>query len=363
MPIITPDSLETSIKHGKFDPVYLLFGDEEFLIDEALARIVAVAVDENTRSFNYDVLHGSDINTADIIDRASAYPMMAERRVVVVREVDRTFALRGKPDEGSAFARYMRQPAATTLLVLTAATSDILGKGKSGAGLKAPYNMIVEKGTGVHFKKIYDRELPSWTAARIRQRGKEITPDAVELFVGYTGASLRVLSNEIEKLFTFVEDRKRISVEDVRAVVGASKVYNVFELQKAVGAKNLELTIEIAGKMLAAGEPEQLILTMLTRYFNVLWRLVDLRARTKDQNEMARALSISSFFINEYLGALARYPMAHIRNAFEALLQADIILKSSRVEPGLVLQLMLISIVGGERMRGIPVHGVEYAEW
>ena len=126
MPVVAPDSLETSLKHGKLDPVYFLFGEEEFLIEEALDRIVAATVDESTRSFNYDLLHGTDITTNEIIERASAYPVMADRRVVVVKDIDRTFSLRGKPDEHSPFARYLASPSPTTLLVMTAATSDFL---------------------------------------------------------------------------------------------------------------------------------------------------------------------------------------------------------------------------------------------
>ncbi|MDB5033400.1 MAG: polymerase subunit delta [Chlorobi bacterium] len=354
MPIVTPDSLETSLKHGKFDPVYFLFGEEEFLIDEALDRIMAATVDESTRSFNFDLMYGSEISVNDIVERSMAYPLMADRRVVVVREIDRTFALRGKPEENSPFGRYMNTPAPTTILIITAAIADFLTKGKNGPGAKAPYNLIVNHAAAVQFKKIYDREIPSWTASRIKARGKEITPDAVELFVGYVGASLRVLSNEIEKLFTFVEDRKRITAEDVRAIVGASKVFNVFELQKSVGMKNLELAAEIAERMLRAGEPAQLILTMLTRYFTILWRLIELRSRAKDQNEMARSLGISPFFLNEYIAALSRYPMAHLRNAFEALLHADIVMKTTNMEIPLVMQTMLIAIIRGEPMRGIP---------
>jgi DNA polymerase-3 subunit delta len=349
MPIIAPDSLETSLRHGKIEPIYLLFGDEEFLIEEALDRITSIAVDESTRSFNFDLLYGSETTINDLVERASAYPLMAERRVVVVKELDRLFALRGKPDESSPFVRYMRHPLESTTLVMTAAVSDFLTKGKSGESAKAPYKWIVENGAGVHFKKVYDRELPSWTAERIRARGKEITPDAVELFVGYTGASLRILSNEIEKVFTFVEERKRITIEDIRAVVGASKTYNIFELQKAVGAKNLDMSVEITERMLRAGEPEQLILTMLARYFTLLWRLHELRTTTRNQNELARAVGISQFFLNEYMAALTRYPMAHLRNAFEALLQADITMKSSNIDPSTVLQLMLISIIQGAR--------------
>jgi DNA polymerase-3 subunit delta len=348
MPIISPDSLDTSIKHGKIEPLYFLFGEEEFLIEESLDRIVAAAVDESTRSFNFDLLHGSEATINDVIDRAQSYPLMSERRVVVVKELDRIFSLRGKPDAASPFARYLANPLPSTTLVMTAATSDFLTKGKSGSGAKAPYDAIVGNATSVQFKKIYDRELPSWVASRIKARGKEITPEGVELFVGYTGSALRVLHNEIEKLFTYVEDRKRITVDDVRAVVGTSKTYNVFELQKAVGAKQLELAVEIAVQMLRAGEPEQLILTMLTRYFTILWRLPELRSTTRDQNELARSVGISSFFIAEYLAASAKYSVAQVQNAFEALLHADITLKSTNASPSTVLQMMLVSIIQGD---------------
>ncbi len=351
MPIISPDSLTTSLRHGRIEPVYFLFGDEEFLIDEALDAIVAAAVDESTRSFNFDLMHGTEATLQEVVERASAYPLMAARRVVVVKELDRTFALRGKPDANSPFARYLAQPAPTTTLVMTAVAGDIL-KGKSGA--KAPYNIVVDGAASVQFKKIYDRDLPSWTADRVRGRGREITPEAVELFIGYVGGSLRILNNEIEKLFTYVEGRKQIVAEDVRAVVGASKTYNVFELQKAVGGKNLELAIEIAERMLQSGESEQLILTMLTRYFTVLWKLIELRTRTRDQNEMARGVGITSFFLNEYLAALSRYPMSHLRNAFEALLQADLTLKTSRTPPEVVLQLLLVSVIRGENLVANP---------
>ncbi|MCE7935349.1 MAG: hypothetical protein DYG96_12280, partial [Chlorobi bacterium CHB2] len=123
-----------------------------------------------------------------------------------------------------------------------------------------------------------------------------------------------------------------------------------FELQKALGTKNASLASEIAERMLRAGEPEQLILTMLTRYFTILWRLTELRARTRDQHEMARAVGITSFFLNEYLAALQRYSMDHLRNAFEALMQADILLKSSSISGSIIMQMLLASITQGKNV-------------
>lgn len=344
MALISAESFSTSVRHDKIDPIYFLFGEEDLLIEESLDMLVEKTVDASTRSFNFDTLFGSETTYPDLVERANAYPLMADRRVVVVKEVDRLISMRGKPDATSPFMRYLESPAPTTVLVMTAATGDFMTKGKP----KAPYNTIIEHASSVQFKKIYDRELPSWTSDRIKVKGKEITPEAVELFVGYSGSSLRVINNEIEKLFTFVEDRKRITAEDVRSVVGTSKLYNVFELQKAIGAKNLELSVEISERMLRAGEPEQLILTMLSRYFTILWRLVELRSTSKNQNEMARGVGISPFFLNEYLAALGRYPLTHLQNAFEALLHADVTLKTSNTPVATVMQMMLVSIIRGE---------------
>ena len=347
MPIIAPDSFETGLRNNQIAPLYFLFGDEEFLIDEALALLLHHVVDESTQSFNYDQFHGSEAQLRDVVERATAYPMMAERRVVVLRDLDRAISSR-KSDDGSGFFDYIAAPSETTTLILTATTASFLGKKRSKP--KVPYDLIVDGSLAVHFRKVYDRELPSWVTQRISRRGKKITPDAVEMFVSYVGASLRTLNNEIEKLFTYVEDRPQITLEDVQAVVGASRTWNIFELQKAISEKKLELSVEIAERMLRAGEPPQLILTMLTRYFTILWRLLEIRTRFRDQKEMAREVGISSFFINEYLSALSKFGLPGIRVAFEALLDADLALKSTRISHSILMQMLLVSIIQGENI-------------
>jgi DNA polymerase-3 subunit delta len=344
---MSPDALDAAIRQGQYPPLVFLFGEEDFLVEEALGRVLTAAVDESLRDFNFDVLFGSEVTLNEIVERAQAYPLMAERRVVVVKDIDRAFAVRGKPDPQSPFMSYLASPLESTVLVITAATGDFL-KGKTGA--KPPFDSLIKAASAVHFKKVYDREVPGWTSARIRARGKEIAADALELFVGYSGDSLRVVASEIEKLFTFVEDRKKITAEDVRNVVGVSRTYNVFELQKAVGARDLERSTEIAERMLRSGEAPQLMLTMLTRYFTIVWRLAELRTRMRDQNELARSVGVAPFFVGEYLATAGRYSPSQIQNAFEALLQADVALKSTNIDPSIALQMMLFSVIRGERI-------------
>lgn len=347
MPLISPESFRTGLSRREFQPLYLLFGEEEFLVDEALDDLIGATVDASTASFNFDQLQGSETTLNEIVERASAYPLMAERRVVVVREIDRTFALRGRPAAGSSFARYMASPSPTTVLIMTAPGAEVLGKGKSNAP-KAPYDLIVPGGAAVRYPKVYERELGSWVTGRLKARGREIAPDALELFINYAGESLRLLHNEIEKLLTFVEARPKITREDVRMTVGAGRAHTIFELQRAVGARSAETAVAACEGMLRAGESEQLILTMLARYFTILWRLSELRTRTRDKNEMARAVGISSFFLPEYLAALDRYGPADLRLAFEALLSADVAIKTGKGEPHIVLQLAILAVVRGD---------------
>lgn len=346
MGLISPESFRNGLKKGKVAPLYIFFGEEELLIDEALDLLLDQIVDESVRSFNFEQYNAPDTDLREIVERAMAYPMMAERRVIVLRNVDKKLTGRGKAD---FFANYLAEPAESTVLVMTAASSRFAGKG--GAKPKKPYDAIYENGIAVQFKKLYDRDLPGWISKRLRERGKKIEPDAVALFITYVGGTLRTLSNEIEKLITFVAEERTITVDDVRRVVGASKAWNVFELQKAIGSKKIDQAMEIGERMIAAGEPIQVILTMLTRYFTMLWRLLEIRGRTTDRNEMARKLGVPSFFLDEYLAATTRYGLPGIRTAFESILTVDIELKTGRTDPALVMQLMIASIIRNEHLQ------------
>lgn len=344
MPIVSPDSFENGLKNNRIVPIYLLFGEEDLLIEEALDRLLAAVVDEETRDFNYDQFKGDEIQLRDVVDRASSYPMMAERRVVVVRDIDKAIGGR-KGDDVNGFADYLANPSETTVLVMTVNGATPQAKG-SGA-LKAPYKSIGDNGLAVSYKKLYDRDIPSWVNNRIAKRGATIAPEALDLFIGYVGGTLRALINEIEKLFIYLGDRTSITAEDVGSVIGASKNWNVFELQKALGEKKLDRSIEIAERMIRAGEPLQLTVTMLTRYFTILWRLLELRARSKDQTTMAREVGVAPFFIGEYLSATSRFGLPGVRNAFAALLSTDLALKTSRADHEVLASLLLMSIVEG----------------
>lgn len=354
------ESITHIVKTKKFPPILLLFGEEEFLVDEAYHALINAAVATEQDRIDFDAIDGETTTAEAVVSMASAFPFMSARRVVAIKNFEAMFAARASKKEPttSPFVKFIAAPPETTFLLLRANSKELNGirnklsnpkqqeqAKKQIASLKFPFRALIESGSWIEFPKIHERDIASWAANRLRGHGKEIMPEAVEFLIAKAGASLRDTNNEIEKLLIFIQDKRRITHDDVASVVGASKTYNIFELQKAIGVRDLQCSLNIAANMLAAERQEILILTMLTRYFLILFKLIEAAQATKNTFTLAQTMGISAFFIPEYLDALQRYSPAEIENAVFALTAADRTLKSTSESPQIVLQKMLVEII------------------
>ena len=326
---ISVDTFLSSIKKKDFAPVYFFYGEEDFLVDEIVDAVIAEGVDPATKGFNLDIVHGNEADGKDIVSLASSFPMMAQRRVVVVKDFDRV-------SNKELLEPYLEHPSASTCLVLTASKPDMR---------KKPYPSLKKNSLGGEFTRLYDNEIPAWIQRRMKVLRKTITPEAADLLQAYVGNSLREISNQIDKLLIAIGLRPAIELRDVEAVVGISKEFTVFELTKMVGEKNIAKSIEIVERMIESGESPQFIIVMLTRHFIILSKLREFHATMKSDFELAGAVRVSPFFVKEYLSHLQRYSSLAIENAFLALTRADRELKSSSTDPKLVMDVLLCEIM------------------
>lgn len=353
------ESIERLIQSDTFPPVLLMFGQEEFLLEEAFQQIVQHCSQNGLiQGFNFDVKDGSEVSLETLVEMARAFPMMSERRVILVKHLEKINVGRGNnAEKKSPLTPYLVNPSLSTVLVLVADNEDLYGLKnmssnpkqqekalKKRKALKFPYNLLIERCEWIEFPKLYDRELPSWVFDRIKKLGKEISPDACELLITQSGESLRDLHNEIQKIFTYLPDKKKYTKDDIIGLLGASKTYNIFELQKAVGEKKLSNAMVIVRNMLIVDRQELMIVTMVFRYFTILWKLSESVGKTQHHAELGKIADISPFFIPEYLAALQRYNQEQIQSAFFALRDADIAIKSSE-NPETTLQKMLLRIM------------------
>lgn len=327
------DAFHSSLKVKNFSPVYFFYGDEDFLIEECVDAIVDAAVDPGMKEFNFDVLQGSDVDAKKVLGIASSYPMMAERRVVIVKEFERTV----KKESEDLYAAYFDNPSPTTVLVLIASNPDFR---------RRPYAALKKSALCGDFRPLYDTETIAWIESRMKKLKRGIDPRAVALLHSLVGNSLRELANEIEKTLIAVGETAVISAADIERVVGVSREYTPFELANAVGEKKIVKALDIAEHLVNAGENAVSIIAILAAHFVKLFKLQDAVRRKKPESELAQIAGVHPFFVRAYLQHLRNFTPDEIEDAFLILSEADLAAKSS-ADPKLILTTSITEIISG----------------
>ena len=191
---------------------------------------------------------------------------------------------------------------------------------------------------------MYENQVPDWIRTYLKDQKLTIADDAIRLLHTSTGNSLRSISSEIEKIKLNLGERSNIELEDVESVVGISKLFNVFELCDAVGKRNIKSSLHILSQMLQLGEQPVVIMTMLSRHFQILLKVKELKARKTRDDEIAKSLRIHPFFLKNYAQQSARFNRTQFDKAFQLLLEADKHLKTSYQKPKLILESLLFRL-------------------
>jgi DNA polymerase-3 subunit delta len=320
-------------KGKKYAPIYLFIGEEDFLIDECVDRIIQDLLTIDTKAFNLDIVYGSKVDAREVLAHAASFPMMNDHRVVAVKEFEKILTTDTAKE---IFSAYITRPLDSTCLILIAENPDFRTK---------PYTDLRKSGMVFAFNPLYDNQVPPWISARCKEMGKEIDIEACRLIQAYVGNSLRSIQNELEKLFTYMGERARVTVEDVADVVGVSRGFTVFDLQNAIGNKSLEDALRIVKRMIETGEQSQLVIVMLTRYFIILWKIQDMLKRSASEAEIIAATRVSPYYLKNYTEATKRFSPAQIECAFTVLLEADIQLKSTSPDPNHLLEMLVYSLI------------------
>lgn len=324
---LTYEDVVAAVARKEFSPLYLLYGEEDFLIEETADAVMNAALTPDERGFNLDIMYGNEADAKDVISHASSFPMAAERRVVIVRDAD-------KLSHCELLTHYIEQPSPTTSLILSCAKPDFR---------KKPFVTLKKKAVVVECNPLWENQIPTWISRRVKKEKREIHLDAASMLAAYVGNSLRELVNELEKLYIYAGEKKSITVDDIAAVVGISKEFSVFELQWAIGACDVGKATEILERMLAQGEQPVMMVAVLTRFFQTLWKLHDVKRRGIQGNQQYLQSGIFSF-ADRYAQAAARFSVHQIEEAFLALSDVDEKLKSTSTDSKLLMQTFIVRV-------------------
>jgi DNA polymerase-3 subunit delta len=214
MAALTFDALLRSLKHGALDSVYYLHGEEDVLKEEAVRVLVDRALDPAARDFNFDTRAAADLDPDSLRALVDTPPMMADRRVVILRGVEQWRRTARARDE---LLRYLARPSPTTLLILIQSGDD------------KPEADLARYGTVVVVDRLSAERVERWIAHQAKQIGLVIDADAATLLASAAGADLALLTQELEKLRAIVGTRSA-SAADVSAAVGVRHGETVVDL-------------------------------------------------------------------------------------------------------------------------------------
>ena len=216
------ETIMRDLKARHFSPIYILMGDESYYIDKISDYIAEHVLRPEERDFNQTVVFGSDISASQIVDSAKAFPMMAEKRVVIVKEAQN---LKGT----EPLVKYFKQPVVSTVLVLCHKNGSIDKRKKIIPAAQVGGAVIFES------KKLYERELPGFITSYFMQHEVTVEQKAVQMIADHVGADLHRLTSELDKiLISFSEADRMVTPEIVEKEIGVSKDFNAFELRSAI---------------------------------------------------------------------------------------------------------------------------------
>lgn len=312
--------------------VYLIYGTQELRLEQALGRLKARLAKVADLDFNLQTFRGESARADEILAACNTMPFMSERRLVIVREVDKL----AKSDVDQIVS-YVRDPADTTTLVLVATKID---------KRTALYAAVDKIGGVAEYKAPKRSEYPGAVVEMFAARGRSVGRDAAELLVRAVGQDLTRLALEAEKVIAYAGEQRTLSRTDIEQVMSTTAATSVFEFQDAVGSRDARVTLRCASELLAQGETPQGVHAMALRRVRDLVAVQALLARgVSSPLALAAALKRQDWQVRDWPRQAGRFGPGELVRALQAAARADEEMKTSR-DSRLVLERWLLSVCG-----------------
>ncbi|MBN2365671.1 MAG: DNA polymerase III subunit delta [Calditrichaeota bacterium] len=321
-----------NIEESSIKPVYLLFGEEQYLADDFLKRLRKKFLDKPEPELNYFIRHADDNNIDEVIALLSGMGLFSRRKLIILKEAD---SLKQKDLE--RLTPYLEKPAHDICLVLQTSISSLY---------QSRLKKLEDLFQTINLLPLRPDDLQKFVVREFAGYGKTIKPDAIDVLTFMVGFQLSDLTSQIYNIAHFYEDRETISAEDIEQIASIYATQDVFELSRLIGMGDREKASFVMHNLLESGISSQQILFQLIRHFSILFRMYGyLRAGISRSDKLARELKVYPKYLDEYRQQLKYWNFFRLKNVFHCLLEADRELKNNALEPKIVLDILTHKIL------------------
>lgn len=316
------------LEKGALSPLYLVFGEEPYLLRQAYERFKYAVLDPNTVDFNYNQYYAGDADIGHVRDSVEMLPMMAPRRLVILREVQEL-----SDKEWAELEPLFQTPVDSTVFVLLASKVD---------KRKKPIRTLLEKADCLEFKKPYENQIPAWIKHIAGTLEMELTDEAIHLVHKLVGNHLTEIESEMKKLADYVGERRRVEVQDVAAAVSRTREENVFDFARAVGESDRVKALEQLVHLLDQGQSEVGIVALVARHLRLLMMIKKGQEDGLYGGKLAGFAQVPPYFLDQYLEQAKLWTMTKLEQALDVLADTDKALKSSPLSSHIWLENMIL---------------------
>ncbi len=312
---------DRALSQGSLPAVLLFEGEEEQLKQEALAALRGAVLPAGMEALNETVLE--DPETDRLIADAETQPFMADRRLVVVRDLP---ALSGRTEADEKLISWLPSVPESTILLFYCT-----GKPKPD-GRKKLYNAVKKLGGIVTFSPLRGAELVRFVTDAFRQAGKECDERTAEYLVFTVGDDAGLLRSEITKLASYAGDRPAVLSSDVAALATPSTECTVFQMVDAVVTGQKSRALLLLRNQLLSGTDRMSILAMLLRQYRLLQHIKIMQYEKRGSDFIRSALGVPPFAVDQYIRQASVYTGSQVKNAVRICFDTEYAVKSGRIQ-------------------------------
>ncbi|MBN1293215.1 MAG: DNA polymerase III subunit delta [Candidatus Latescibacteria bacterium] len=302
---------------------------EEFQRSQRMKEVIDSVVDPATRDFNFDTIapEKKKIPIGTLSELILTFPMMAARRVILIRDFD-------------SLDKSIKNQACEVIAKTPESTLVIVEGEKVTLSPKPPKKYLMTES----FKKIYDNQLPSWIKGRFLVRNKKVADDAIALLINNVGDNLRELDNEIDKITIAAGDSTMVNEQVVAQVVGVFKRHTVWTLCNAVGLGEFGEAVRILENLMENEKnKETFFIATLVSHIMKIAEYNNLVRKGTPRQEAMKVITESQFLwnLNKMEQQARNFNSRDIRRSLTMLGRTESSLKKSRMDKGLIMDLMI----------------------
>jgi len=306
-----------SIEEGQLAPLYIFYGEEDYLLAEALKEIKNKVLNRNFSDLNYYEFSGLKTGLSEILAVANEFPLLGSKILIVVG--DAIWLEEIKKEELKLLTDYLINPNSSSVLVFITK--------------RVPKRLLTDKEFSnkariVEFKPLKGAELNRWVLSLFQKKGIKSDAAALDYLLTACGENLRLLTMETEKLEAYLKEGEKLSLTIVKEIVGQTAPVLIFDLLDALMKQETGKALFLAERMLSGGETPVRLNFMMARQFRLALTAKILEAKGLSSKEVMTEMKIRPFEARKIMEQAKNYTMEELIVALEKLRDLDFLLKT-----------------------------------